>query len=91
MPDDSLSDERLNEIERRCTEASPGPWLSFVGPAIGGPDFIRISDQDDEPDMYVDRDGKPASPADLDFIAHARQDLPLLLAEVRRLRERDRS
>jgi hypothetical protein len=45
---------------------------------------------DSEPDMYVSRATArglvPASDADLDFIAHARQDLPLLLAEVRRFR-----
>jgi hypothetical protein len=55
----------------------------------GGDDFIRVSDLGEEPDMYVSRAGeaglRPASPADLDFIAMARQDIPKLLAEVRRL------
>ena len=46
---------------------------------------------DAEPDMYVRRHGpgpdlRPASTADQDFIAAARQDVPRLLAEVRRLR-----
>jgi hypothetical protein len=36
--------------------------------------------------MYVTRDTKPAAPDDLDFIAHARQDIPRLVAEIRRLR-----
>jgi hypothetical protein len=45
-----------------------------------------------EVDMYVSRAMAaglvPASDADLDFIAYARQDAPLLLMEVRRLRAR---
>ena len=50
---------------------------------------IRIGElNDDEPDMYVMRDTAPAASADLDFIAHARQDIPRLLAEVHRLRGR---
>ena len=36
--------------------------------------------------MYVTRDTKPAAAADLDFIAQARQDIPRLTSEVRRLR-----
>jgi hypothetical protein len=44
---------------------------------------LRIGDSDDQPDRYVSRDDQAAA-RDLDFIAHARQDLPLLLAEVRR-------
>lgn len=54
-----------------------------------GDNFIRVGGLDDaEPDMYVLRDSVPASVADQDFIAHARQDIPRLLAEVRRLRDR---
>jgi hypothetical protein len=39
-----------------------------------------------EEDMYVTRDTATASADDLDFIAAARNYLPRLLAEVRRLR-----
>lgn len=85
MPDE-LHDDDLDEIESRHIVASPAPWTAFVGPGIGGPDFISIGDDDAEPDMYVSRDAKPASAADLDFIAHARQDIPRLISEVRRLR-----
>src|SRR5512133_2178064 len=81
-----LRDDELDEMERRCAAASAAPWSAFAGPGIGGPDFIRISDDDNEPDMYVTRDGNPAAVEDLDFIAHARQDIPRLIAEVRRLR-----
>ncbi len=46
---------------------------------VGEPD-------DGETDMYLSRDTTPASSDDLDFVAHARQDIPRLLGEVRRLR-----
>ncbi len=88
-----MDDAELVAIERRLAAASPGPWRSFVEGRDhwGGDDFIQISDDDAEPDMYVRRHGpgpdlRPASTADQDFIAAARQDVPRLLAEVRRLR-----
>jgi hypothetical protein len=90
---DPLSSDELDAIERRCRLASPGPWQSFVEGReyLGGDNFIRIGGLDDsEPDMYVSRATEqglaPASNHDLDFIAHARQDIECLLAEVRRLR-----
>jgi hypothetical protein len=81
-----LDEAELDAIEGRCVRASPGPWTAFLSPGLGGPEFIRVSERDAEPDMYVDRDGSPAAAADLDFIAGARQDVPRLLAEVRRPR-----
>jgi hypothetical protein len=50
---------------------------SFIGT---GPDDLR------GPDIYVTTDDGPAGVEDLDFIAGARQDIPRLTAEVRRLR-----
>jgi hypothetical protein len=38
------------------------------------------------PDMYVRHDGQTAPTADIKFIAAARNYVPRLLAEVRRLR-----
>jgi hypothetical protein len=85
-----LEDAELDAIQARCNAASPGPWESFIEGRDhwSGDDFIRVGD--DGADMYVSRDGpgtiRPASAQDLDFIASARQDVPRLLAEVRRLR-----
>jgi hypothetical protein len=91
--DDSVvTEEELAEIEGRAAAASPGPWTSFVEGRDhqSGDDFIRISGSDAEDDMYVSRYGasgsRPASTADQVFIAHARQDVPALIAEIRRLR-----
>ncbi len=81
-----IGDDELRAIRARVDAASPSPWTAFIGGGLGGPEFIRVSDDDAEPDMYVERDGAPASSADLDFIASARQDIPRLLDEVERLR-----
>jgi len=80
-----LTDEELDEIERRCSAARPAPWRSFVEGRdhFGGSNMIRVTDDDDN-----QRDIEPlgATVEDQDFIAHARQDVPRLVAEVRRLR-----
>ena len=89
---EGLTEDDLEAMQARADAASPGPWTSYVEGRdhIAGDDFIRISEHDGEDDMYVSRANelglRPASTADQDLIAHARQDLPLLIAEVRRLR-----
>ena len=87
MSDESLTDAELAELESLTDAASPSPWIAEYGPAIGGPDFIMITDWDsDQPDMYVTHDNHPAPASDLRFIAAARNYVPRLLAEVRRCR-----
>jgi hypothetical protein len=89
VAEEPISDEDLDAIEQRAAAASQGPWRSYVEGRDhwGGDNSIRVGGVDHEPDMYVSRDTVPASIADQDFIAHARQDIPRLLAEVRRLRD----
>jgi 3' exoribonuclease, RNase T-like len=65
--------ERLLAIEKRCDEATPGKWVS-----------------DDASGDVRREDGRPLAAvvvfrADRDFIAHAREDVPWLISEVRRL------
>jgi hypothetical protein len=76
----ALSPIELAEIEARCRAASPAPWTAFIEAegGIGGCDVIRVSDRDDEPDLYlwfgpglVDL----APSADFRFVAAARQDI----------------
>lgn len=88
-----LSDDELSTIEQRAEAARPAPWEALIEgrDACGGADFIRIGGfDDDQPDMYIQHylgvSEVPVAAADLDFIAHARQDIPRLVAEVRRLR-----
>jgi hypothetical protein len=92
-PTEPISDAELDEIERRCSAASKAPWQSFIEGRDhwSGDDFICVGGLDDnEPDMYISRatsEGlNPAADEDLDFIAHARQDIPRLVAEIKRLR-----
>lgn len=93
---DTISDEELAAMELRASNATSGPWQSFVEGRDhhSGDSFIRTGGLDDEaPDMYVtlylDAKPTPATPDDLDFIAAARQDVPRLVAEIRRLRNLD--
>ena len=85
MEDIELTDGDLERIERRCNAATKGPWESFVEGRdhLGGSDFIRTGGLDDDsPDIEL----IGATVEDQDFIAHARQDVPRLLEEVRRLK-----
>jgi hypothetical protein len=82
-----LSDEELERIERRSEAATDGPWLSY----LAGRD-------DDAPVNYIELgecnelgccktiELSGATQADQDFIAHAREDLPRLVQELRLLR-----
>lgn len=79
---EGMTDEELDRLEARLRDASPGPWISFVEGRDhdSGSSFIQTSASD------IELSG--ATAADQDFIAHARQDLPRLLIEIRRLRAR---
>lgn len=80
-----LDDNELLEMEASVDAASPGPWSAFLEGRdhVSGSSFIRVGEG---PDRRDDIEMSGATPADLDFIAHARQDVPLLVEEVRRLR-----
>lgn len=66
-------------IEERANAATAGPWVSFVEGRdfTSGSSFIRTAEND------IELTGSTV--ADQDFIAHARQDIVLLIQEVRRL------
>lgn len=90
---DGIAEAELVEIEQRAHAASPAPWEAFIEARdhTAGDDFIRIGGFDDaQPDMYIQHylgaNSVRVPAADLDFIAHARQDVPRLVAEIRRLR-----
>src|SRR5215468_9396713 len=77
-----LTDEELQHMYKRCAAATPGPWKSYIEGRdhTSGSSFIMTDGED------IELTG--ATDADYDFIAHTRQDLPRLLAEVQRLRQR---
>jgi len=89
MDDQRLSGETLSWLEDLSQRGDPPPWVaSWEGrDHLSGDSFIMVGrDGDRREDIYVTRDSGPAVLADLDVIAAARTYLPLLLAEIRRLR-----
>ncbi|MCA1360343.1 hypothetical protein I6F14_02140 [Bradyrhizobium sp. IC3069] len=81
---DPLTANEIEAIKARCEQATAGPWKSFIETRenISGSDFIQTEGED----IYL----TGATEADQDFIAHARQDIPRLIAEIERLRTIDR-
>ena len=79
-----ITEEELQQIEQRADQAQPGPWKAFVEGRDheGGSDFIMTGTDGQRGD---DIEMIGASIADYDFIAHARQDIPRLVDEIRRL------
>lgn len=80
-----LTDDEFNAIEQRLIATQPGPWKSFVEGRdhTSGSSFIRTGDCADRGE---DIELIGATLADQDFIAAARQDIPLLLNEIRALK-----
>ena len=81
-----MKEEELEEIAKRSNAARKGPWISFIEGRdfTSGSSFIRIGSQDNR---GSDIELIGATAADQDFIAAARQDIPKLLEEIRRLKE----
>jgi hypothetical protein len=77
-----LNDDEIAAIKERYEQTTPGPWRSYVEAreTFSGSSFIMTGGED----MYL----TGASVADQDFIAHARQDIPRLVAEVERLKKK---
>jgi hypothetical protein len=80
----------LAEIRARCEAATPGPWES-VQDYYDGPWYMlyeqRCAGDNKTSDLF---DGRSHylidAPNNAAFAAHAREDIPALLAEVERLR-----
>lgn len=96
-----LTKEELNEIKKRCKKATPGPWIvdecdSGVvldykperkrtrGYGCGNTFVCDLNDGE-----YHEYVNIKEQKANVEFIAKARQDIPALIEEVERLRERE--
>jgi hypothetical protein len=81
----SPSELELQEMEARAAAAQPGPWKSWVEGRDfqSGSNFIQTGQGADQGE---DIEMTGATVEDQDFMAAARQDIPRLIAEVRRLR-----
>lgn len=77
-----MTPERIKAIKARCEAATEGPWTSCEeggAQIIGNEDMIVV--ETSNPQML----GCCVKPFNIDFIAHARKDLPDCLAEIERL------
>lgn len=74
-----MTDEELREIKDRADAATPGPWDYMDG--------YVIKDETVLCEMFTDNPVYGDSRNDTTFIAHARTDIPRLIAEVERLRD----
>ena len=81
-----MDNEELKEIQKRCNAAASGPWVSYVEGRdhTSGSNFIMTGMGKNRGE---DIELTGATIADQDFIAHARQDIPRLIEEVKRLRK----
>lgn len=81
-----MTGEELQAIKARCEAATPGPWIGGRDADLMRPLYtfhIAVSR-----DAYeIETDHFLAWERNADFIAHAREDVATLLAEVERLRE----
>lgn len=84
-----MNPEQLNAIKERAEKATPGPWL--VAPEKCGPEGQGVYESDgfgcicEVGDPYPRGNNRPQE--NMEFIAHAREDVPALVAEVERLRK----
>lgn len=85
MNTEFLTSDYLMEVQKRVEAATPGPWTSFIEGRdhLGGESIIRMSMDDSIDDLFLNG----ASIADREFIAHAREDIPLLLRDIERLKK----
>ena len=76
-----LTTQQLEAIRKRVVAATAGPWIPFYG-YDGEAVVVAPTNEHGEiaTDMYDN---------DAEFIAHASEDIPALLAEVERLREKN--
>ena len=90
----AVTPERLAEIRARVQGATPGPWEAVAG-AFGdpanGPDHMRVlregwTEAYDAEHTVARLEYDARGGSDAEFIAHAREDVPALLAEVERLK-----
>lgn len=79
-----ISDDELDAIQARADSATPGPWRARAcGEIVAGRHVVATSDGGGG-SVWVEW----RSEEDKRFAAHARTDIPRLVAEVRRLKKK---
>ncbi len=95
-----MNESQLKAIEERANKASNAPWIVEAGDysganwMIGATSVFLGGSAWDDKSYYITTQNVHASElegdakTDAEFIAHAREDVPALIAEVRALRDR---
>ncbi|MEM8609625.1 MAG: hypothetical protein AAGF92_21155 [Myxococcota bacterium] len=80
----AIDTDELDSIASRCAAAQPAPWTSYIEGRdhTAGSNFIMVGRGDSR---GADIELSGATAADQDFVAAARQDVPRLIEEIRRL------
>lgn len=82
-----LTPEELAAMEARCEAATPGPWNDRDELELRDPNgYAVVWFYPPNTDLW---EHQGTELHDANFIAHARTDVPRLIAEVKRLRERE--
>lgn len=89
-----MTDEELAQIKERAEKATEGPWVWDDDydmnvqdlPVLRGKEF-NVMDFGNDTTFYPIA-GNPPDDEDASFIAHARTDIPKLIAEVEYMREK---
>ena len=78
-----MTELELKEIEDRCNKATKGPWKSMIEGRdhTSGDSFIMTGGED----IYI---LNPLFDNNQDFIANAKQDIPKLIGEIKRLKKK---
>jgi len=86
-----MTDDELQAIEARLKAATSGPWTTGAGKVRDGEtrELVIAPNDDVIVAMAYGGFGNPTdrTTQDRTFIAHARTDIPALVAEVRRLQD----
>ncbi len=84
-----ISPQELDEIEAVTARASTRPWIAFLEDRqpIGGSSVIWVGGEEAGADMYLWYGNDMAPSSYFDFVAHARDDVPDLVAALRRAQE----
>jgi hypothetical protein len=80
-----LSKEYLDSVRTRCEASTNGPWKASIEDRdhpLGGESVILRGINGSENDLYL----FGGTVQDYDFVACARQDVPLLLDEIEQLK-----
>ena len=80
-----MTDEELDRIEQVLNEATPGPWKCWKKPTELDPSVVIATD------VFIFRTLGGNDEANAEFIIEAREAVPKLIAEIKRLRKEEKT